>query len=36
MLTETGGLAIVLEGPRVSRVADSQGKHGWWRGYRPD
>lgn len=36
MLTETGGLAIVLDGPQVSSVADSQGKHGWWRGYRPD
>jgi competence protein ComEC len=31
MLAETGGLAIVLDGPRVSRVADSQGEHGWWR-----
>jgi len=35
MLAETGGLAIVLDGQRVSAVADSQGEHGWWRGYRP-
>ena len=25
-------LAIVLDGARVMRVADSQGEHGWWRG----
>jgi len=31
MLAETGGLAIVLDGPRVAAVADSQGEHGWWR-----
>jgi competence protein ComEC len=35
MLRETGGLAIVLDGQRVSAVADSQGAQGWWRGYRP-
>lgn len=35
MLAESGGLAIVLEDRRVSRVADSQGEHGWWRGYEP-
>jgi len=35
MLAETGGLAIVLDGPRVSSVAQSQGEHGWWSGYRP-
>lgn len=31
MLAESGGLAIVLDGPGVARVADSQGEHGWWR-----
>ena len=36
MLAESGGLAIVLEGQRVARVADSQGEHGWWRGRNPD
>jgi len=35
MLAESGGLAIVLDGPRVSSVAQSQGEHGWWSGYRP-
>lgn len=35
MLAESGGLAIVLEGQRVTSVADGQGEHGWWRGYRP-
>jgi competence protein ComEC len=35
MLSETGGLAIVLDGAKVSAVADGQGEHGWWRGYRP-
>jgi competence protein ComEC len=35
MLAESGGLAIVLDGQRVARVADSQGEHGWWKGYRP-
>jgi competence protein ComEC len=32
LLAETGGLAIVLDGPRVTTVADSQGEHGWWKG----
>jgi competence protein ComEC len=31
MLAETGGLAIVLDGQRVTSVAESQGEHGWWR-----
>jgi len=32
-LWESGGLAIVLGNtPRITRVADSQGGHGWWRG----
>jgi competence protein ComEC len=31
-LEESGGLAIVLDGPRLERVADRQGEHGWWRG----
>jgi len=31
MLAESGGLAIVLEGPRVTSVGASQGEHGWWR-----
>ena len=31
MLSESGGLAIVLAGPEISSVADSQGEHGWWR-----
>jgi competence protein ComEC len=35
MLAESGGLAIVLDGQRVARVADSQGEHGWWKGYEP-
>ena len=35
MLAETGGLAIVLHEQEVTRVADSQGEHGWWRGYEP-
>jgi competence protein ComEC len=35
MLAETGGLAIVLDGQKVASVAQSQGEHGWWRGYRP-
>jgi competence protein ComEC len=34
MLSETGGLAIVLNGQEVSTVADSQGDHGWWRSHR--
>jgi competence protein ComEC len=35
MLAETGGLAIVLASREVSAVAESQGEHGWWRGYAP-
>jgi len=35
MLAETGGLAIVLDGPHVAKVADGQGEHGWWRGVGP-
>jgi len=31
MLAQSGGLAIVLDGPSVSTVAESQGEHGWWR-----
>ena len=31
MLAQTGGLAIVLKGRRVTAVADSQGEQGWWR-----
>lgn len=31
MLSESGGLAIVLDGPEISSVGDSQGEHGWWR-----
>jgi competence protein ComEC len=32
MLAQSGGLAIVLDGPEVVAVADGQGEHGWWRG----
>lgn len=35
MLAETGGLAVILDGPKLSAVADTQGEHGWWRGYTP-
>ena len=35
MLAETGGLAIVLDGPRLASVGASQGEHGWWRGMEP-
>ncbi len=31
MLSQSGGLAIVLDGKRITRVADGQGDHGWWR-----
>lgn len=31
MLAETGGLSILLDGQRMTAVADSQGEHGWWR-----
>lgn len=30
MLAQSGGLAIDLTGPSISRVADGQGQHGWW------
>ncbi len=33
MLTRTGGLAIDLRHAAMTRVADSQGEHGWWRGH---
>ena len=32
MLEQTGGLAVVLDGPELTTVAESQGQHGWWRG----
>lgn len=32
MLEETGGLAINLSRQSVETVAESQGRHGWWRG----
>jgi competence protein ComEC len=35
MLSETGGLAVVLGRQQVTTVADSQGDHGWWRGTLP-
>ena len=35
MLADTGGLAIVLDGPRVASVAQNQGEHGWWKGLEP-
>jgi competence protein ComEC len=35
MLSEAGGLAVVLDDQTVTAVADSQGDHGWWRGYEP-
>ncbi len=31
-LSESGGLAIVLADETITRVADTQGQHGWWRG----
>jgi competence protein ComEC len=31
-LRSSGGLAIYLAPHRVRSVADSQGKHGWWKG----
>lgn len=30
-LEQSGGLAIVLGNQSIARVADYQGKHGWWR-----
>jgi competence protein ComEC len=35
MLSQTGGLAIDLEGQRVTTVAETQGEHGWWRANQP-
>lgn len=35
LLAETGGLAVILDGPKLGAVADTQGEHGWWRGYTP-
>ncbi|MFL0356524.1 ComEC/Rec2 family competence protein [Erythrobacter sp. GH1-10] len=32
LLERTGGLAIDLEGSRITSVAERQGEHGWWRG----
>jgi competence protein ComEC len=32
LLEETGGLAVLLDGPRLESVAKSQGQHGWWSG----
>lgn len=32
LLERTGGLALYLDEPRMTAVADSQGEHGWWRG----
>lgn len=29
-LSKTGGLAIVLDGPELTTVAQAQGEHGWW------
>ncbi len=31
-LAQSGGLAIVLDGPTLRSVAAEQGDHGWWRG----
>ena len=30
-LRSNGGLAIYLDEERFTTVADSQGRHGWWR-----
>ncbi|MFC4255859.1 ComEC/Rec2 family competence protein [Croceibacterium xixiisoli] len=30
MLSQSGGLAIVLDGQKITSVADAQGDHGWW------
>ncbi len=32
LLQQTGGLALDLEGERITSVAAGQGQHGWWRG----
>jgi competence protein ComEC len=34
-LQRSGGLAIDLTTGQVTSVADSQGHHGWWRGFEP-
>ncbi|QZH74680.1 MAG: ComEC/Rec2 family competence protein [Erythrobacter sp.] len=36
MLEESGGLALVLDGPSIRSVVEGQGEHGWWRGRRGD
>jgi competence protein ComEC len=33
LLNQTGGLAIDLDAPRITTVAEGQGQHGWWRVY---
>lgn len=33
MLSESGGLAIDLSRQDIQTVAESQGEHGWWRGW---
>ncbi|RXZ66052.1 ComEC/Rec2 family competence protein [Pelagerythrobacter rhizovicinus] len=32
LLSQTGGLALYLDEPRMKTVAEGQGEHGWWRG----
>ena len=32
LLERTGGLALYLDEPRMTAVAESQGEHGWWQG----
>jgi len=34
LLLRTGGLALDLERGRITSVAEGQGEHGWWRGWR--
>ncbi|WP_232332700.1 ComEC/Rec2 family competence protein [Novosphingobium aquimarinum] len=34
-LSRTGGLTIDLDGPKVTTVAESEGRHGWWRSREP-
>ncbi|MEN7537101.1 ComEC/Rec2 family competence protein [Aurantiacibacter flavus] len=36
MLAASGGLAILLDPPEVTTVAQGQGEHGWWRGEAED
>lgn len=31
-LDKSGGLALDLSGPEITKVADTQGAHGWWQG----